>query len=76
MMYDNWDHAGGTDALGVVFMLLIMALIITVIVVLVRYSNRVGGDKKEDVIAILEKRFANGEIDKKEFEEKRKILSE
>lgn len=76
MMYGDWGYGGGTDIFDIVFMLLIMALIITVIIVLVRYSNKVGGNKKDDVITILEKRFANGEIDKKEFEEKRKILGD
>lgn len=75
MMYDYWGHGSGTDGWGFVFMLLMMVLVILGIVVLVRYLGQEPGSHNQDeALDVLKKRFANGEIDKKEFEEKRKIL--
>jgi putative membrane protein len=42
-------------------------------------SHRIGGrdhGAKSSALAILEERFARGEIDREEFEERRKVLSE
>jgi len=78
MMDDYWGHGtgNGNDIWGFVFMLFMMALVILGIVVLVRYlnhgsSNNQSGDTALDV---LKTRYAKGEIDKKEFDEKRKDL--
>lgn len=67
---------GGNDLWGFVFMILMMALVVLGIVVLVRYlgNNSNGKQTGETALDLLEKRYANGDIDKKEFEEKRKDL--
>ena len=80
MMYDYWGQGSGSgnDAGSFLFMILMMAILITVIIVAVRYLGRDIGRSQKGVAAldVLEKRYAQGEIDKKEFEEKRKTLRE
>lgn len=67
--------------MGPVMMLVFLAIATAVIVLVVRWLggfNR--GDSvlmaRTDAVDTLKERFARGEIDKEEFEEKRKILGE
>ena len=66
----------GYGLFGPLFMIIFWVLIIWVIVTLVKSSGNQaasgGGNKALD---ILKKRYAKGEIDKKEFEQKKKELS-
>ena len=63
-------------------MLLFVALLVVGIVVLVRSSSGgVGAPRNTDpsggrALDLLDERFARGEIDAKEYEERRRILSE
>lgn len=78
MMYDNWSygHNDGNTIFGFVFMLVIMVIFVLVIIALIHHFNKLPkyGSHPETALDILSKRYANGEIDKKEFEEKRKDL--
>lgn len=67
---------------GPIFMILVLALVIAVAVLLVRW---LGGSSltatphqppTRTPLDILKERFARGEIDKEEFEERRRILGE
>ncbi len=79
MMDGYYGQGGGTDIWGFIFMLFMMVLVAIGIIVLVRYLGH-GSDNhshnQDEALSLLKKRFASGEIDKKEFEEKRKILSD
>ena len=65
----------GFGILGWFFMLLFWLLIILGVVALIRYLARSGQSREDKTpLDILKERYARGEIDKKEFEEKKKDL--
>jgi putative membrane protein len=73
--YPMWGWIGG------IFSLLFWVLVIIAIVVLVRWLKRSPHDRKicwpwsgKSALDILKERYAKGEVDKKEFEEKKKEL--
>ena len=75
--YDGFGFGGGAMGIG---MLLFWGLIIAAIVVLARgFGARSGGGepklREKTPLDILGERYARGEIDKAEFEEKRRDLS-
>lgn len=53
-------------------LLIIIAAVFFIIKYFPKQNNN--SNEKETVLDILKKRFANGEISKEEFEEKKKIL--
>jgi putative membrane protein len=69
--------------LGPFFMILVFALVIAVVILLVRW---LGGPLQAPTphhppsfrtpLDILKERFARGEIDKEEYEERRRVLGE
>jgi putative membrane protein len=73
-----WHHGWTWMAGG--FMLLFWAIVIVGIIFFVRWIARQGGTagprmKDEGALDILKKRYARGEINKEEFEQKKKDLS-
>ena len=78
VMYGPWD---GGWAFGMMLMsFLFVALIVVGIVLLVRSSSRdeqppraPGSDR---ALEILDERFARGEIDQTEYEERRRVLTQ
>jgi putative membrane protein len=66
--------------LGMVSMLLFWVLVIAAIVTLVRYLSRTGisseHQQEKTALGILKERYARGEIEREEFELKKRDLSE
>lgn len=72
---DGHDMMGGTDYSSWLFALLWLVIIAIAVVLLVKYLGKPASDQKnEDPIEVIKARYAKGEIDKKEFEEKKKAL--
>ncbi len=75
----DWGHM----MFGPLMMLVFVAILIVVVVLAVRWLGGAGHGAAvgphprsgKTPIVILEERFASGEIDKDEFEERRRILS-
>lgn len=70
----GWNNAGGWWWFNLIFMILFWILIILGVVALIKWlmnNQAIGGNSAMD---ILKERLAKGEIDKKEFEEKAKML--
>jgi len=78
MMGGDWGW--GHMLFGSIAMVLFWGGLILVIVLLVRWlgdgRSPFGGPRRKSAIDILEERFARGEIDREEFEERRRLLSE
>lgn len=71
-----WGNHGWGMGFGWPFMAIFWILIVICIVYLVRQiaGNAKGGERDETALDILKKRYARGEINKEEFEEKKKDL--
>lgn len=78
-MMGGWGWGGGAG-FGIVGMVLWWVLIIVVIVLLVKWifgtsPSHGGHDSRDRALDILRERYARGEIDKKEFEDRKRDLS-
>jgi len=84
---DRWSYGphmmwgGGWYGMifGPLFMLLILAVLIAAVVLLVRWTGGLGqpaAPSHRTPLDILKERFARGEIEKNEFEERRRVLGE
>ncbi|MEE9315121.1 MAG: SHOCT domain-containing protein [Rhizobiaceae bacterium] len=58
--------------LGPLIMIAVIALVLALAVMMVKWMS--GSSKGDNSLALLKERFAAGDIDKQEFEEKRTIL--
>ena len=74
----GWGHGMAWPMM--IFMFLFWAVVLAGIIVLIRWLIAKGGDgaprTAETALDILKKRYAKGEIDKEEFEEKKRVLEE
>lgn len=79
MMWGSWGSGWWSFVMGLV-MLLFVALLVVGIVVLMRSSSQSAPRNTEPsrgrALDILDERFARGEMDTKEYEERRRILTE
>lgn len=89
MMYGNWGYGTGFG-FGWIFMVIFWGLVIWGVIALIRGLNRgdhggccggYGKEEKQDMLSgknsamdILKERYAKGEINKMEYEEKKKDL--
>jgi len=73
-----WDGGWGYMIFGPLTMILVIAAVVAVIVLVVRWLGGPGGatpsGRGRTALDILAERYAKGEIDTKEFEERKKTL--
>jgi putative membrane protein len=77
MMHEYWSGPWGFGGMGGIFMLIFWVLLVVGIVWLIRYmitGRSCGMEHETTPLEVMKKRYAKGEIDKKEFEEKKKDL--
>ncbi len=77
----DWNHGWGyTHGFGWILLVLFWIVVILGIVALVRWLGTSGGlslsapPKEKTALDILDERFARGEIDQQEYEQKREVL--
>lgn len=76
-----WGHEGITCGLGGWGMMIFWIIVVIAIIFLVRWLAGQGrtssgtSEKQESALDILKKRYAKGEIDKEEFERKKRDLT-
>lgn len=75
MMNDwHWGFGFGHGLFGIVFWIIVIALVVLVLRALVGGG---AGDRQEmSALEVLRKRYARGEIDRDEFERRRRDLEE
>ena len=69
-----YNHMYGMSIFGGFWMLIFWVAFIVFIVWIVREFSGRRNDEKSKALDILKERYAKGEIDRKEFEEKKKDL--
>lgn len=76
--HPGWGFGWGHMMFGGLMMIIFWGGIILILVLLVRWfgGTSASGTGSATPLEILKKRYAKGEIDKKEYEERKKVLSE
>ena len=75
----GWGNQGcGMGWFGGIFMILFWVLVIAGIIYSIRYlvtgKSAASGREGSDPLEILQKRYASGEIDDEEYEERKRVL--
>jgi len=76
MMWGDWGGWGGFLAMSLMMVLFWGGLVWLVAYAIRTTSGRGRGTEARPAIRILEERFARGEIDHDEFEERRRVLDD
>ena len=76
---ENWGgHMHGGWFLGPFMMVLMLIVLVVAVVIVLRFlgwnSSEAGTGKSSSALEILEERFARGEIDSDEFQERKRTL--
>jgi putative membrane protein len=81
MMHSWWDYGTSYPWYGMIFGPFVMIVILVAVVLIIMWLGRAVGSGRRSVAAgnsaleILRERFARGEIDRAEYEERKQLLS-
>ncbi|HXK32882.1 MAG TPA: SHOCT domain-containing protein [Dehalococcoidia bacterium] len=75
MMWEMHDGWGWWMVFGWVWMALLIALVVWAVVAVTSREGSAQGRGEGDALEILRRRYARGEIDEEEFEQRRQRLS-
>lgn len=79
MMWNEYGYGAcaGSWGLGIILSILWWALVVVAIITVVRWlrKSELGHASSASALDILKERYAKGEIDKREFEEKKKDIT-
>ncbi|HLF58423.1 MAG TPA: SHOCT domain-containing protein [Alphaproteobacteria bacterium] len=83
MMYQAWNYPGMMMGSGwmigfhALFWLVVLGVLVAVAFALIRQFSQSSGERRSDssALAILEARYARGEIDREEFLQRKKDLT-
>lgn len=72
----HWNHEmmGWAGSFGMIFFWIILIVVVIILVRMFMIKTNGSPDHKETPLEILKRRYANGEINKEEYDEKRKDL--
>ena len=73
-MYWNHDMMGWAGGFGMILIWIILIMLIVVLVKFLMTKTNGQREQKETPLEILKRRYAKGEIDKVEYDEKKKDL--
>jgi len=71
-----WYYGNAMGFFGWTMMILFWAAMVAVIIWAVRSSGATRGVPRSDALALLERRFAAGEIEQDDFKDKKRLLKE
>jgi len=74
-MHHMMDYWGWGMGFGWIFMILFWALVILGIVALIKWLSDQSGSRGKTALEILQERYARGEIQREEYEQKKRDLS-
>ncbi len=76
--YETYGNMGGLAPLSFLFMIIFWALIIALVVLLIKRlakgENILPTSHHSNALELLKERYAKGEIDTEEYEERKKVL--
>jgi putative membrane protein len=71
-----WHYGNPMGFFGWTMMILFWVVVVALIIWAVRSSGTTRDVPRSDALALLERRFAAGEIEQDEFQEKKRLLKE
>lgn len=73
----DWD-VGMMAAMGLVWLVVLAGIVVGVVLLIRALSDRgrAGHDRERRAIAFLDERFARGDIDREEYENRRRLLTQ